>query len=114
MVNRGENLPVKFVEHFRGGDGETIVKDLTAGKKPANVRVCSEMVLMKGCSIGRHGHSDDSEIIYILGGEGVYDDNGTVVSVRAGDTLVCFAGEEHSLRNEKDDPLRYLAMIVAE
>ena len=114
MINRGENLPVCFAEHFRGGDGETIVKDLTAGKKPANVRVCSEMILMKGCSIGRHVHGDDSEIIYILGGEGVYDDNGTVVCVRAGDTFICYAGEGHSLRNEKDEPLRYLALIVAE
>ena len=114
MVNRGENLPVRFVSHFRGGEGDTAFKDLTAGKKPANVRVCSEMLLLRGCSIGSHAHSDDSEIIYILGGEGVYDDNGTEVPVRAGDALVCFAGERHSLRNEREEPLRYLALIVAE
>ncbi len=114
MVNRKKEIPVSIAEHFRGGDGAVALKDLTAGHRPANVKVCSEMVLQKGCSIGSHAHEGDSEIIYVLDGEGVYDDNGTQTAVAAGDVLVCFNGERHSLRNEKDAPLRYIALIVAE
>ena len=114
MVNRGEDLSVRIEEHFKGGDGEVFVKDLTAGKKPANVRICNEMVLLKNCSIGYHTHEGDSEIIYILSGEGLYRDGAQESRVRAGDTLICCGGESHSLRNERKQPLKYLAFIVKE
>ena len=114
MVNRGENLSVHITEHFKGGDGVVFIKDLTAGKKPANVRVCNEMVLLKNSSIGFHRHEGDSEIIYILEGEGLYRDGEQDMIVRAGDTLICCSGESHSLRNELEQPLKYLAFIVTE
>ena len=89
-----------------------LLKDLTAGKKPANVRVFNEMVLRQGCSIGYHAHTDDCEIIYVLEGEGVYLDGDEKKQVFAGDTLICYAGESHSLSNEREQPLKYLAVIV--
>ena len=73
MIVRAD-LPYNVTPHFKGGEGEVLLKDLTAGKKPANVRVFNEMVLRQGCSIGYHAHTDDCEIIYILEGEGVYLD----------------------------------------
>ncbi len=114
MVNRGENVPVRIAEHFRGGEGEVWNKDLTCGRKPANVKVFSEMTLHRGCSIGPHTHEGDSEIIYILSGEGMYRDGAAEVRVRAGDTLICYEGESHALRNEREEPLRYIAAIIAE
>ena len=52
MLNKGENVPVAVSEHFRGGEGEVWLKDLTCGRKPPNVKVFSEMTLHKGCSVG--------------------------------------------------------------
>lgn len=112
MVNRSGELQQTVTPRFRGGEGYARLCDLTAGKKPQNVRVFSEMTLEKGCSIGAHTHTDDSEVIYILRGRGVYEDNGAAVAVGAGDTLIAYAGDSHSLRNESDEPLTYLAVIV--
>ncbi len=111
MIVRAD-LPYTSSPRFKGGDGEVLLKDLTAGKKPANVRVFNEMVLQKDCSIGFHAHTDDSEIIYILEGEGEYLEGDKASPVRAGDTLLCYAGESHSLRNAGERPLKYLAVII--
>lgn len=112
MLHPKGSLPESVAEHFRGGEGAVRLIDLAAGNKPANVRVCNEMVLEKGCSIGYHTHEGDSEIIYILSGSGICNDNGLDVCVGAGDTLIAYDGDAHSLRNEGDVPLRYLAVIV--
>lgn len=114
MVNRSENMPVRIEEKFRGGDGEVLIKDLTAGRKPGSVRDCNEMVIFRGCSVGFHTHYGVGEIIYILHGEGVYTDGDAETHVRAGDTLVCLDGEGHAIRNEREEPLKFLAFIVAE
>lgn len=114
MVNRSENMPVRIEENFRGGTGEVIIKDLTAGKKPGSVRDCNEMTLFRGCSVGFHSHNGVGEVIYVLYGEGVYSDGEAETHVRAGDALVCFDGEGHAIRNEREAPLKILAFIVAE
>ena len=89
-------------------------KDLTAGKKPGSVRDCNEMTLFRGCSVGFHSHNGVGEVIYVLHGEGVYSDGEAETHVRAGDALVCFDGEGHAIRNEREAPLKILAFIVAE
>ena len=45
-------------------------------------------------------------------GEGVDLDGDEKKQVFAGDTLLCYAGESHSLSNEREQPLKYLAVIV--
>ncbi len=113
MICHIADLPVSRSENFKGGEGHVLMKDLSCGKKPANFKVCCEMVLEKGCSIGFHVHEGDSEIICILEGEGICTDGGADVPVRAGDAIVCREGEGHALRNECDRPLRYFAFVVA-
>ena len=49
-------------------------------------------------SIGERFHTGDNEIFYFLSGTGVYNDNGTEVRVRPGDTAVCSDGEKHRTR----------------
>ena len=57
------------------------------------------------------GHGALSHAV-ILSGEGEFNDNGTVTTVRAGD--VCFTGdgEGHSLKNLRDEPLEYVALVL--
>ena len=63
MICHIADLPVARSENFKGGEGHVLMKDLSCGKKPANFKVCCEMVLEKGCSIGFHVHEGDGEII---------------------------------------------------
>ena len=40
------------------------------------------------------------------------DDNGNIVKVHAGDTVICNDGEKHSLVNDGDVPLEAIALIL--
>ena len=115
MINKCADLPVRIVEHFRGGEGEVLVKDLTGGQKPTNVLAYSELTLFVGCSIGYHEHRGESEILYIVSGKGRYTaDAADPVTVHAGDSVVCMSGHAHSLANNENEPLKCIACIVAQ
>ena len=99
---------------IRGGNGETEMRKILLGADEmyGKGRMFNEMILAPGNSIGEHAHSGDNEIFYFLSGEGEYNDNGTVVTVRPGDTVVCNDGETHSLKNTGKEPLRFIALIL--
>ena len=75
-------------------------------------RMFSHMILAPGNSIGEHRHEGDNEIFYFLRGSGTYSDNGNPVRVFPGDTAVCRDGESHSLVNDGDEPLEFIALIL--
>ena len=79
---------------------------------PADPRLFNLGRLDKNCEIGWHVHHGDGETFLILSGEGEFNDNGTVTTVRAGD--VCFTGdgEGHSMKNLRDEPLEYVALVL--
>ena len=54
------------------------------------------------------------EIYYILKGEAEYNDNGTVVTVKAGDVTHTLPGEGHGITNVKDEPMEMIALILFE
>ena len=80
--------------------------------RPAKCRLFSEMILEKGCSAGRHDHTGETEIYYVLEGEGIINDNGTIRPFKKGDCNVCGGGDFHSVSNENDEPLRMMAIII--
>ena len=69
-------------------------------------------VLDLGCGFGWHVHDGDSETYYILRGEGEYNDNGTLLTVGAGDVTFVASGEGHSLRNTGEGDLEFIALIL--
>jgi len=80
--------------------------------RPGNCRLFSEMILEKGCSAGRHDHTGETEIYYVLEGEGIINDNGTIRPFKKGDCNVCGGGDFHSVSNENDETLRMMAIII--
>ena len=113
MFRQKKDQPIEF-KCIRGGNGETEMRKILTGADEmyGKGRMFNEMILAPGNSIGEHAHSGDNEIFYILSGEGEYNDNGTVVTVRPGDTVVCNDGETHSLKNTGKEPLRFIALIL--
>ena len=67
--------------------------------------------LEQGASIGFHKHETNSEIMFILGGEGkvLFDDG--VEYVKAGQCHFCPKGHSHSLINESAEPLVFCATV---
>ena len=69
-------------------------------------------MLKKGCGIGYHIHENESELFYILKGTATYDDNGNIVTVTEGDLCVTPPGTGHSIKNEGDEDVELIALIV--
>ena len=99
---------------IRGGIGETEMHKILNNTEElyGKGRMFNHMILAPGRSIGEHRHEGDNEIFYFLKGSGLYSDNGNAVRVHPGDTAVCSSGETHSLVNDGDEPLEFIALIL--
>lgn len=101
--------------NMRGGSGSVkILNVLPKESLPQKVRLAGIITLEKGCGIGKHEHTGESEIFYVLSGEGVLDDNGEERTIKAGDCNLCRSGESHAVSNEREEPLILMAVIVLE
>lgn len=114
MIKRKDEISVTPTAKLFGGEGEVLMKKLinTPEELYGKGRVFSHGVLNKNCSVGWHVHQGDGEFYYILKGEGEFNDNGTVSTVRAGDLLFTGDGEGHALTNKSDEPLEMIALVV--
>lgn len=114
MIRRKEECSIEHREHMRGGDGTVIITNFVNGTAELNEsgRLFGRITLESGCSIGSHPHENESEIFYILTGTGEYDDNGTIVTVQAGDVTICSPGESHGIANRGEEVLELIAVII--
>ena len=113
MIRKKEDQAIEF-RCIRGGNGETEQHKICESVEElyGKGRLFNHMILAPGNSIGEHVHEGDNEIFYFLSGTGEYNDNGTTVQVKPGDTAVCNDGETHSLVNTGDIPLEFIALIL--
>ena len=114
MVTRGENCPMRHAR-IQNGDGTIHLKDLTDREGLyRHGRMFAHVIIDPGCSIGDHPHEHETEFYYVIRGEGRFNDNGTEVTVRAGDICATGWGESHGMRNCTQEPLELIALIVEE
>ncbi len=113
MIKRSNEFTPELRENMRGGDGTVIVTGFVSPEELNNKgRLFGKITLKPGCGIGFHVHEKDSELFYIVKGTAVYDDNGTKVTVNAGDVTVTPAGTGHAIKNETDGDVELVALIV--
>lgn len=113
MVRR-ENERSLVVKQMFNGQGQARICYIREGSDElyGKGRVFSHLYLDKDCEVGWHIHKGDGEVYYILKGEGEYNDNGTVVTVRPGDVTFVDDGEGHSLINRRDETLEAIALVL--
>jgi mannose-6-phosphate isomerase-like protein (cupin superfamily) len=114
MYIRSENCPVKE-SCANNGIGTVTIKEL-ANKESmyGHGRFFAHVFIKPGCSVGDHPHIHETEFYYIVKGEGIFNDDGTKVTVRAGDLCVTGNGATHGLANESEEDLEIIALIVTE
>lgn len=114
MIKKAENYEISLKENMRGGDGTVKITGLlTKEELNEKGRLYGVIRLEPGCSIGYHIHEGESEIFYVLTGSALYNDNGTEVTVSAGDTTITKSGEGHSIKNTSTDTVcEVMALIV--
>lgn len=113
IVRRRDERIVDKKKMFDGG-GQAVMYRLLNGPEEmqGKGRLFNHVVLEKGCEVGWHVHHGDGEAYYILKGEGEYNDNGTVITMRPGDVSFVGDGEGHSIKNNGDEPLEMIALIL--
>jgi quercetin dioxygenase-like cupin family protein len=115
MIIKSEEMKSEVREAMRGGPGAVTLRHLVPKESlPGKCRICALLTLEKGCGIGAHEHAAETEMYYVLQGEGVLDDNGEMKPFRKGDCNVCGGGATHAVVNERDEPLVIVAAIILE
>ena len=113
MIIQKKDLVTNRIEHLKDGDGHVLSTLLIQPETMYNKnRLFGHFVLEKDCEIGWHVHIGEGEAYYILKGSGEYSDNGTVVTLKAGDAAFCPDGEGHSIKNISDEPMEMMALVV--
>ncbi len=114
MYTRSENCPRRDV-CLRDGKGTVNIKDLTDKEGLyGHGRMFAHVTIEPGHSIGDHPHVNETEFYYIIKGEGVFNDNGTEVILRAGDIAATGWGETHGIENKGTETMEMIALIVLE
>jgi len=113
MIKKADTLqPVTFQNRF-GGQGEITMKHLLTGDEFCGKgRLFSHNVIFPGSSIGFHQHHGDFETYYILKGEGLVNDNGAKMQVKAGDVIYTRDSESHSIENTGTENLELIALVL--
>ena len=106
----------QFVEKrdaMRGGTGGITIRHYFKPEEiKARTRLCSEMTLPPGASVGLHDHLEEDEIYIIQKGRGIMTDSGKEFEVAAGDAILTGQCASHSIKNAGTEDLVVTAIII--
>ena len=113
MIRRNKDFKVDIKQEMRGGNGSVKIEHLWNEEKElkANNRLFAKLTLEPGCSIGFHKHLDEEEVFVIISGTAEADDNGEIVTLNTGDTILTADGNGHSIKCSSETPLVMIAVI---
>lgn len=114
MLRMQQEYETQIIPNMKGGQGSFCLEHiLRAEEFCGKGRLFARAVLQPGCSVGMHRHSGDMEVCYFLSGMGiVVQENGLRIEVRPGDANIVMDGESHEIRNEGEEDLIYIALIL--
>ncbi len=101
------DLKEEHIAKFAGGEGEVIFRRYI---ERGEIKIMQGTV-KKGNSVGLHTHKQNREVLYVISGEGHSICDGVDQTLRPGEVLYCPMGHEHTLINEKDEDLVFLAVV---
>lgn len=115
MIIKSNERQVTVRPNLKEGKGDINIFDLTTTESiPKNLRLCSEFKLKPGESIGAHAHVNETEIYYVISGEGSVLDGGEFKKLYPGDTAITDGQSPHSIVNDGSEELRFIGIIVLE
>lgn len=113
MIKKSSQQDVEVRKNMRGGTGEVAIKHhLKKDEINAFCRLCAQLTLGPGSSIGSHEHIDEDEIFIIQQGRGVINDSGKETEVCAGDVILTGRGASHAIKNTGDSDFVITAVIL--
>jgi mannose-6-phosphate isomerase-like protein (cupin superfamily) len=111
MIKHVKEMKVD-IKNMRGGIGEIETVHHVHPEELPHGRLFGTITVEEGNSIGFHEHHNEVEYYLILSGEGVVSEKDGDKIVTSGDLVVTGNGEGHAIRNEKKEPLVFIALIL--
>ena len=113
MIIKSIDLPGEYRENMRGGEGTVQISHAAAKDMlPPGLRLLAQLTLPPGASIGEHVHENETELFYVLQGNGEMLDEGVWTPLSPGDATSTGGGQSHALRNNGDVPFVVMATII--
>lgn len=113
MIKKNFARIAEVRKNMRGGSGEVTIRHyLQKEEINARCRLCAELIIPPGASIGLHEHIQEDEVFIIQRGKGVVFDEGKEVEVEAGDAILTGKSASHSIKNTGDENLVITAIIM--
>jgi mannose-6-phosphate isomerase-like protein (cupin superfamily) len=113
MLKKKSQQETEKREAMRGGSGAVTVRHyLKPEEIKARTRLCAELILPPGASIGTHEHVDEDEIYLIQKGQGLMTNGGKEFKVAEGDAILTGQGASHSIKNTGSEDLVVTAVII--
>lgn len=114
MVIKKEDIFIEIKKNMRGGDGDVILNHLVPQQYLKHSRLIAKMIIPPGASIGEHEHINETEYYIILKGSAIVHDNDKEINVKEGDVVITSSGGKHSIKNNCDNDLEFIAIIILE
>ena len=113
MIKKTSEYKSEIREKMRGGEGSVKIEHFWSPgtELKAKTRLFAKLTLSPGSSKGFHNHENKEEVFVILKGTAEADDNGKIVVLKQGETILTGNGAGHSIRNPGPDDLEVLAVI---
>lgn len=92
---------------------EPIIKQhLLTGEQLGSNRMFAKVTILPHETLAFHEHHGETETYYIISGTCEYNDNGTIKTLKPGDTVFCKDGDGHGVVNNSDEDLVFIALII--
>lgn len=113
MIQKASELRRSLEPNLKGGkDTVRLIHFLEPENACGTGRMFGISIIPPNGSIGYHQHSGDFEIYYIVKGSARVVDNGVEGRLMPGDAMLCRDGDSHSIENDGDIDLEYVAIIL--
>lgn len=113
MIKKSSQQEIEVRKNMRAGFGEVAIKHyFKKDEINAACRLCAQLTLAPGSSIGLHEHINEDEIFIIQAGRGVVVDGGKEMEVFAGDAILTGRGAAHAIKNTGNGDLLITAVIL--
>ena len=99
-------MEATVIPNFKGGE-----KEISAQMFWDGTNRIMKGILIPSASIGEHQHETNSEILFVLSGEGTIIDDGVSTLITAGQCTYCPKGHSHSLVNTGTEDLVFFAAV---
>ena len=115
MIQKGDTLKVETVDLDKnGGKGSLTSLNILPNDQVPHGRCFAQITMGQGSAMPFHTHHQETEFYYILQGEGVVKHDDGETKVQAGDLARTGDGESHTIRNERPEPLVFIALILSD